>query len=86
MGKQLLREQPSFIPTTGAAMLRFRRMKSLQKFASIHANIHNHFNIERHIVDRKTFKERRAVALLSGGRSPPKSLTSMGELFEFALD
>ena len=26
------------------AMLRFRRMKSLQKFASVHANVHNHFN------------------------------------------
>jgi len=24
------------------AMLRFRRMKSLQKFASVHANVHNH--------------------------------------------
>jgi len=30
------------------AMLRFRRMKSLQKFASVHANVHNHFaGIER---------------------------------------
>jgi putative transposase len=38
-------------------------MKSLQKFASVHANVHNHFNLERHLVDRKTFKERRAAAL-----------------------
>ena len=30
------------------AMLRFRRMKTLQKFASVHANVHNHFNQERH--------------------------------------
>ena len=45
------------------AMLRFRRMKTLQKFASIHANIANHFNLERHLVDRKTFKERRFAAL-----------------------
>jgi putative transposase len=45
------------------AMLRFRRMKTLQKFASVHANIHNHFNQERHIVDRQTFKERRSAAL-----------------------
>ena len=44
------------------AMLRFRRMKSLQKFASVHANVHNHFNLERHLVDRKTFKERRSAA------------------------
>ena len=45
------------------AMLRFRRMKSLQKFASVHANVHNHFNHERHIVDRQTFKDRRLAAL-----------------------
>jgi putative transposase len=45
------------------AMLRFRRMKTLQKFASVHANVHNHFNHERHLVDRQTFKDRRATAL-----------------------
>ena len=45
------------------AMLRFRQMKSLQKFASVHANLHNHFNLERHIVDRKTYKERRKAAV-----------------------
>ncbi|CAM3332649.1 DDE domain-containing protein [Sphingomonas antarctica] len=45
------------------AMLRFRRMKTLQKFASVHANVSNHFNHERHIVDRQTFKERRSAAL-----------------------
>jgi putative transposase len=45
------------------AMLRFRRMKTLQKFASVHANVHNHFNLERHLVDRKTYKERRSAAL-----------------------
>ena len=45
------------------AMLRFRRMKTLQKYASVHANVHNHFNHERHIVDRQTFKDRRLAAL-----------------------
>jgi putative transposase len=45
------------------AMLRFRRMKTLQKFASVHANVHNHFNLERHLVDRETYKTRRSVAL-----------------------
>ena len=44
------------------AMLRFRRMKTLQKFASVHANVHNHFNLQRHLVDRKTYKERRSAA------------------------
>ena len=45
------------------AMLRFRQMKSLQKFASVHANVHNHFSAERHLVDRKTYKTRRSAAL-----------------------
>lgn len=45
------------------AMLRFRQMKSLQKFASVHASFHNHFNQERHPVDRQTYKQRRSAAL-----------------------
>ena len=45
------------------AMLRFRQMKSLQKFASVHASLHNHFNSERHLVDRQTYRERRSAAL-----------------------
>jgi len=28
-------------------MLRFRRMRSLQKFAAVHASVSNHFNQER---------------------------------------
>ena len=44
-------------------MLRFRRMKTLQKFASVHANVHNHFNSERHLVDRQTYKAKRSAAL-----------------------
>jgi len=45
------------------AMQRFRQMKSLQKFASVHASISNHFNSERHLIDRQTYKERRSAAL-----------------------
>ena len=45
------------------ARLRFRQMKTLQKFASIHASLHNPFNSERHLVDRKSYKERRSAAL-----------------------
>jgi putative transposase len=44
-------------------MQRSRRMKSLQKFASVHASFHNHFNLERHLVDRQTNKTRRTAAL-----------------------
>jgi putative transposase len=49
------------------AMLRFRQMKSLQKFASIHANVHNHFNQERHLVSRQEYKVRRSAALAEWG-------------------
>jgi len=45
------------------AMLRFRQMKSLQKFASVHANVHNHFNSDRHLIDRQTYKVKRSAAL-----------------------
>ena len=45
------------------AMLRFRQMKSWQKFASVHANIHNHFNSQRHLSDRQTYKSARSAAL-----------------------
>lgn len=46
------------------AMLRFWQMKSLQKFASVHANVHNHFNLERHPVERETCKACRSAALV----------------------
>ena len=45
------------------AMLRFRRMKTLQKFVSVHASFHNHFNQQRNIVYRQTYKLRRSAAL-----------------------
>jgi putative transposase len=45
------------------AMQRFRRMRSLQKFASIHASVHNHFNQERSLYSRSNFKENRTAAL-----------------------
>jgi putative transposase len=43
-------------------MSRFRRMKSLQKFASVHASVHNYFNQERHLVSRDIFRDRRSEA------------------------
>jgi len=47
------------------AMLRFRQMKTLQKFAAVHATVHNHFNQDRHLTDRQIFKAKRRL----GGRS-----------------
>ena len=45
------------------AMQRFRSMKTLQKFSSVHAEVHNHFNQERHLVTRQGYKQRRYAAL-----------------------
>jgi putative transposase len=45
------------------AMLRFRSMKTVQKFSSVHAQVHNHFNQERHLVTRQVYKQRRSSAL-----------------------
>ena len=66
MGRWLInRAENSHLPfrRREQAMLRFRQMKSLQKFASVHASLHNHFNSERHLVDRPTYKLRRSAAL-----------------------
>jgi putative transposase len=45
------------------AMQRFRSMKTLQKFSSVHAQVHNHFDQERHLVTRQAYKQRRSAAL-----------------------
>ena len=44
------------------AMLRFRRMHSLQKFGSIHASFHNLFNLHRSLSKRSNFKLNRDAA------------------------
>ena len=44
-------------------MLRFRHMRTLQKFASVHASVHNHFNQQRSLSSRTLFKLTRAAAL-----------------------
>ena len=44
-------------------MSRFRRMRSLQKFASVHSSVHNHLNHQRNIEGRAMFKSLRDAAL-----------------------
>lgn len=48
---------------TGGAMARFRGIQTLQKFAAAHALINNHFNLERHLIPRGTFRQSRSTAL-----------------------
>jgi putative transposase len=45
------------------AMQRFRSLKTMQKFSSVHAQVHNQFNQERHLVTRQVYKQRRSAAL-----------------------
>jgi len=45
------------------AMLRFRRMRSLQMFAAVHSSVYNHFNQERSLSKRDHFKQNRTAAL-----------------------
>jgi putative transposase len=47
----------------------FRSARTLQKFSSILAQVHNHFNHERHLVTREVHKQRRSAALVSGAHS-----------------
>jgi len=46
-------------------------MKSLQKFASVHANVHNHINSERHLLDNQTYKSARSAVLAEWQNSWP---------------
>jgi putative transposase len=45
------------------AMQRFRSMRALQKFCSVHDQVQNHFNLERHLLARRIYKRRRLIAL-----------------------
>jgi putative transposase len=44
-------------------MSKFRGFETLQKFASVHASIHNHFNQDRQLNRRDIFKQNRSAAL-----------------------
>ena len=44
-------------------MARFRDVKTLRKFAAVHASIYNHFNQDRHLIRRDIFKQNRPAAL-----------------------
>jgi putative transposase len=44
-------------------MSKFRDIKTLQKFAAVHASIHNHFSLDRHLKSRSVYKRKRSAAL-----------------------
>jgi len=65
-------------------------MKTLQKFASIHAGMHIHLFQERHLVDRQTYKARHSAALAEWqsvmARDLPRKATAASIGDELRLD
>jgi putative transposase len=45
------------------AMQRFKAVAALQKFVGYHSQVYNHFNHERHLESRQSFKQKRTTAL-----------------------
>ena len=68
------------------AMLRFRQMKTLQTFASVHANVHNHFSLSvASSIDRPTANDA-APHWPSGRCSPARlSLRDPGASYQIAV-
>ena len=46
------------------AMQKFKSCAMLQKFTSYHSQIYNHFNHQRHLESRQTYKQKRSAALI----------------------
>lgn len=80
------------------AILRFRRMKTLKKFAPVPVIVHSHVSQERHFVIRQDDKSRRSAALTkrrmhmalavtkpSIGASPAGEFASIGQNSKFGL-
>jgi len=44
-------------------MAKFRDIKTLHKFSSVHASFHNHFNHDRHLNRRDICKQNRSAVL-----------------------
>ncbi len=57
------------------ARLRVRRMRSLQKFAAVHASVYNHFNQERHLYSREISSSNAPLLWPSGVSFVPGKLT-----------
>ena len=58
------------------AILRFRRIRTLQKFAAVHSSAHSHFNQERSLYSRHNFKLNRDAGVNSARPEVPLSANS----------
>jgi putative transposase len=50
-------------PRRERAMERFRQRKNHQKLPTVNGTVHNHFNQERHLISRDSYRARRSAAL-----------------------
>jgi hypothetical protein len=66
MAEQPGGEFTSAVPTKGSGDVEISQHQDPAKFASIHASVHNHFNLDRHLNRRDIFKQNRSTALPSG--------------------
>jgi putative transposase len=67
-------------------MLGFRRRQSLERFASAHSSVFNHFTKDRHLNRRDVFKARRDAALAEWrerGAAWPRRSASSRDWFAF---
>jgi putative transposase len=60
-----IRAESSTFPRRELAMLRFRQMRCLQKFAAVHFSVRNHFSHERNPYLRDILELNHAAALFS---------------------
>ena len=69
------------------AMARFRDIKTLQKFTSAHASIHNHFSLDRHLSERSISRRTAPPPWLSGANWRPerRDLGGFGDCFSLDL-
>ena len=62
------------------AMQRFRSMKTLQKFSSVHAQVHNHFNQERHLITGRFTSRDARLHWRSGAPFPHRASVTSGRV------
>jgi putative transposase len=55
-------------------------IKTLQKFSSVHASIHNHFDLDRHLNHREVFKQNRSNTLAEWYQLAARTLPFFGTL------
>ena len=61
--QQSCQEFASTVSTTRARHVALSKHEDVQKFSSVHAQVHNHFNHERHLITRQVYKQRRSATL-----------------------